>query len=196
MNDGTAINASDPSSMKDQGITRNAMYHVEICDYDVRHSSSGSSLYKAFLTRDNAKNHGQYSFGGRSQMRSVLPKHELHNDFLESTASSVPKEDYYVYRKDQLQRVSDYTKNISQSIFSPGLNGQRQTLNKSVDKPLKYKTIGLKNQRAMSCTSYKSNRKLQDIEKMLSEEHAKRKKLESDIEEVRSNLSRFRDLVK
>lgn len=128
MSDGTAINASDPSSMKDQGITRNAMYHVDICDYDVRHSTSSSSLYKAFLTRDNAKNHGQYSFGGRSQMRSVLPKHKLHNEFLESTASSVPKEDYFVYRKDQLQRVSDYTKNISQSIFSPGLlHGERQT---------------------------------------------------------------------
>jgi hypothetical protein len=128
MNDGTAVNASDPSSMQDQGITRNAMYHVEIVDYDTRHSISTNSLYNSFLHRDNAKNHGQYSFGGRSQVRNVIPtKEKLYNDFLESTASSRPKDDHIVYRKDPLQKVSDYTKNISQSIFSPGLLHDKTT---------------------------------------------------------------------
>jgi uncharacterized protein YlxW (UPF0749 family) len=53
-----------------------------------------------------------------------------------------------------------------------------------------------KNQRATSSQSGFTTKKLQTIEKMLSEEQNKRKKLASDIDEVKSNLSRFREFVK
>lgn len=53
-----------------------------------------------------------------------------------------------------------------------------------------------KNQRATSSQNGLTIKKLQNIEKMLSEEQTKRKKLASDIDEVKSNLSRFREIVK
>ena len=124
MSDGTATNVSDPSSMCDQGGTRNAVYHVEIIDQDTRmpkRSASSQGMYRSFLNRDGTKNHAHYSFGGSSKVKTVIPGHDMHNEFLASASGSLPNEQFTTYFKEPLQRVNDYTKNISQNIFSPGL---------------------------------------------------------------------------
>lgn len=123
MSDGTATNVSDPSSMIDQGATRNAIYHVEIYDGGQmpRRSTSSQGMYRSFLQRDGTKNHAHYSFGGASKVRSVLPGQDLHNEFLHSASGSLPNGHFATYYKEPLVRVNDYTKNISQSVFSPGL---------------------------------------------------------------------------
>lgn len=43
----------------------------------------------------------------------MIPKENLHNDYLKYASGSIPNENYYIYRKDPLEKVNDYTKNIS-----------------------------------------------------------------------------------
>jgi len=121
MSDGTAINMGDPSSMRDQGQTRNAIYNVNITD---RLTSSQSNFkskpYSEFLNRDAAANNCYYSFGGNRSVHAVVSGKGVYNPLLSAARFSQPASNSIVYRKDPLERVNDYTKNISQSIFSPG----------------------------------------------------------------------------
>ena len=112
MSDSTAVNMGDPSSMTDQGCTRNAVYNVNISE-NVGSRRLKSIPYKSYLNRDDRQNHGQYSFGGQRPINNVIPKDELMHSVLKTASNSKVASDGFIYRKDPLQRVNDYTKNIS-----------------------------------------------------------------------------------
>lgn len=196
---------SNPNTMIDQGQTRNAIYSVEISDFDNQQDLARSMAYIQFLHRDNSKNHNVYSFGGRSTVKSVIPKKGMHNDFLESTASSIPKSDYIVYFKDPLQKVNDYTKNISQSIFSPCLLPADRPTKETVKRTTKLMTTPSKSLRSASTASTlrskksgsrQDNDKLRTIETMLNEESSKKRKLQKELKVVREDIDRFKALLK
>lgn len=78
MNDGTALNASDPNSMRDQGSTRNAQYVVEIVQGPAGNPDHWKSMYggrqhayNRFLPEHRDKrvlNKTFYSFGGSQSL--------------------------------------------------------------------------------------------------------------------------------
>ena len=77
--------------------------------------------YNAFLRRDGASNNGFYSFGGKVGVRGASSdQHMKLNPVFRDYDGNIRDRDLTIYPKDPLQRVQDYTKNISQSIFSPG----------------------------------------------------------------------------
>ena len=115
----------------------------------------------------------------------MIPQKGLLNEFLQTASSSNPSEQHYIYRKDPLQKVNDYTKNISQSIFSPGLLPTKATVSRTIHSRAKPEPK----------TSSKL-KKLNTIERMLSEETSSKERLRRDIDEVKSNLTRFKQLVK
>ena len=119
MSDGTAVNMGDPNSMRDQGSTRNAVYNGRIT---YNSSKSMQRLpYKPYMRRDGPSNNTFYSFGGSKYIREETEKtHLLNPIFRDYDGKVVAQDNIVVYRKDKNQRVMDYTKNISQSIFSPG----------------------------------------------------------------------------
>ena len=119
MSDGTALNMGDPSSMRDQGQTRNAVYNGAI---KFNESKSMQKLaYRQFLRRDGPQNNSFYSFGGKKYIRDETNRgdHLLTPLFRDYDGNVVPRK-VIVYPKILNQRVNDYTKNISESIFSPG----------------------------------------------------------------------------
>ena len=119
MSDGTAVNLCDPNSMRDQGQTRNAVYNGHIRFSEAK--SASRLPYNQFLRRDGPSNNSFYSFGGSKYIRDETERnqHLLNPIFKDYDGNVVPR-DVIVYRKDYNQRVQDYTKNISESIFSPG----------------------------------------------------------------------------
>ena len=137
MSNGTAVNMADPNSMRDQGGTRNAVYNGAIRFSETK--SMKRTPCKQFLRRDGASNNTFYSFGGSKFIRDETDQddHLLNPVFRDYSGKVIPQ-DTVIFRKDLNQRVSDYTKNISQSIFSPG-----ELLNhKVVDK---FRTIEARN---------------------------------------------------
>lgn len=80
MNDSTYLNACDPNSMRDQGISRNAVYNADIVPIrmlDTKSSTFSSSTkkpYVQFLNRDGLINKTFYSFGGKRSMRKAAQK--------------------------------------------------------------------------------------------------------------------------
>ena len=125
VNDGTAINMGDPSSMRDQGSTRNCIYNAVIKTEPDFVSSRGSlrsvQPYNTYMRRDGPTNNGFYSFGGSKPYRieAQQGKHLL-NPYLIDYDNNLRNREVITYSKDSLVPVNDYTKNISQSIFSPG----------------------------------------------------------------------------
>ena len=120
MSDGTALNMGDPNSMRDQGTTRNAVYNGQI-----RFSSSKSMNrlpYRQFMRRDGPSNNTFYSFGGSKMIRDETERqeHVLNPIFRDYDCKVGTHDAPVVFRKDLNQRVMDYTKNISEPIFSPG----------------------------------------------------------------------------
>lgn len=169
MNDSTYLNASDPNSMRDQGHTRNAVYNVGIEDNPKLHSKYLSSIafsktqsdfssegYAEYLRRNGATNNTFYSFGGKSGIKETIKgSNPLINPvFTDHWAGcdaqrTMPRAEQVNYIKNPLERVNDYTKNISQSIFSPGLHkgkmishvrrGSRQLQRAKVNEKLQYR---------------------------------------------------------
>ena len=120
MSDGTALNMGDPNSMRDQGTTRNAVYNGQI-----RFSSSKSMNrlpYRQFMRRDGPSNNTFYSFGGSKMIREETERqeHVLNPIFRDYDCKVGTHDAPVIFRKDLNQRVMDYTKNISEPIFSPG----------------------------------------------------------------------------
>lgn len=99
--------------MQDQGITRNAEYG----SYINWQAEPNPKPYDAFLRRDGTTNNTFYSFGGSKKLRHAMKdKRTMVNPVFRSRGRCNS-----VIYKDPLEKVQDYTKNISQSIFSPGV---------------------------------------------------------------------------
>lgn len=118
-------------------MVRNAIYAANIerqCPNDKYYARTVSSSHK-FLSKSmsrgmlsqsgkNIQNQTFYSFGGRTPLSNSMNKRPQMNQTFTSIAESLKRENMNgvnVIHKEPLVNVQDYTKNISQSIFSPGL---------------------------------------------------------------------------
>ncbi|CDW78824.1 UNKNOWN [Stylonychia lemnae] len=145
LNDSTYNNASDPNSMRDQGMVRNAPYNIQYYQQCPplksarNYSTNGFSdrsrpITASFHTSVGPKhtnvkpnlehNHTFYSFGGKTPIRSSYSSNRKPhvNMAFTSVIDFHQQEKPQVLHPHQLVRVQDYTKNISQSIFSPGFS--------------------------------------------------------------------------
>lgn len=86
--------------------------------------SGMKTSYSGFLIpkeQNTATNKTFYSFGGKKTFKDARNEHEM------VAPTLLPNQIVYTKRvcddiiQHQIQRVNDYTKNISESIFSPGL---------------------------------------------------------------------------
>lgn len=126
MIDSTYSNAADPNSMRDLGMTRNAEYTFQIPTKDqAPHDKPAYSKY--MVPRGKPTNNTFYSFGGHSSMmgkpqdNEVVSMHLLSNSKHLQTNTRYPVREFNV---PQVQKVMDYSKNVSENIFSPGCTGQ------------------------------------------------------------------------
>ena len=102
ISNGSAVNMCDPSSMRDQGITRNAIYVAEI-DWS---PDRKKKPYDTFMRRDGSTNNGFYSFGGSKAVRSASAQKDLMiNPYFKDFDGHVRDRQVIVYPKDPLARV-------------------------------------------------------------------------------------------
>ena len=219
VSDGTALNLGDPSSMRDQGGVRNCVYRGTV---SFNESKSMERLpYKQFMRRDGPMNNSFYSFGGAKFIRDETERDQhLLNPLFRDYDGKVNEQDCIIYRKDMNPRVTDYTKNISERIFSPGELGFRQSgtnANKYIskqhrinalreamrakknttaqDNPLFYATGSQnprRNLRTKSAQPYSTGTRMLDrLALQINEEAQRKKKLQKDIDEIRSNISMY-----
>ena len=198
VSDGTALNMGDPNSMRDQGQTRNAVYNGAI-KYN-SHKSERSVPYKTFLRRDGAQNQSFYSFGGSKMIREETEgRGHLLNPAFKDYDGKVVSRDVITYSKDYNKRVTDYTKNVSQSIFSPGelqdygyvtkqsqLNVWRNKMRKG-EKSEPRRDLRT---RAGSAAPG-SHRQLERFARNLNEEAKKKQKLREQLDEIKSAMSQY-----
>ena len=192
MSDGTALNLGDPNSMRDQGQVRNAVYNGRI---KFNESKSMQRLpYDQFLRRDGPQNQSFYSFGGKKFIRDETERDHLLNPLFRDYDGKVgtARSEMVVYPKFLNQRVNDYTKNISQSIFSPGELPSKKYGPKQKDvwqgHPQKDRS-GMKIKPTTKTAYPTSRKKLDTIASKINEESRKKKELAAQIEEVRSVMS-------
>lgn len=135
-NDSTHINPSDPNSMIDQGIVRNAVYNFSI---DNIPNGRKECYSKALGKSDKGSiNNTFYSFGAKyTNIRDHFSETKIKNPSFRSAktlerASHLNKKfqdimsQTMIKPKETVEReanvvMNDYTKNISQSIFNPGV---------------------------------------------------------------------------
>ena len=161
------------------------------------------------MKRDGAQNQSFYSFGGRKMIREETEKEEhlLNPIFRDYNGKVVPQETV-LYRKTPNYKVTDYTKNISQSIFSPGQLLSYKVVNKNTDlRDLRRKVqqqeremaqhgmVASRNSDSKAAKRTKSanptTRMLNRFANKLNEEAKRKMKLRAEIDEIRSNLSVF-----
>lgn len=102
MLDSTYTNACDPNSMRDLGQLRNAEY--------VWSANKDDNLYgqlRGYRTPFYMKDQGVYSYGSKQPLGQSIDA---------SAGRQVKK-----YCVPHIQKVEDYTKNISHNIFTPSL---------------------------------------------------------------------------
>lgn len=151
MLDSTYLVASNPNTMRDQGPCRNAEYYFapssdldDLSGYRNTMQSNSSwhtpdQMRKQYIkTKGNKdiqeiidyKNKGVYSYGGRSNIGSGFQHKNAYDalagynpDFSQTFNKWTRSMDgsSQIIEREYNQKVNDYTKNISQSIFSPGL---------------------------------------------------------------------------
>lgn len=121
--------------MRDQGQWRNAEYHFvpHNDQFDGSNTFHTSKSVQSPVGKTFMKNKDGYSFGGKTKLGNMYHHKNAYtgladfnnascmsnNKFWKSTSWDPTK----VYREYN-QKVNDYTKNISQGIFSPGLTKQ------------------------------------------------------------------------
>lgn len=148
MNDGTATNPSDPNSMSNKGGIRNSVYNIQLMGQpDVKQGVYSASLNHA---DPGNMNQTFYSFGAqhtnirghfdtpeKSEYAKLLNKHfadiqvntvvrdssfeDLQARAMSSAESRAHRDKKVNFAMTPNVAMNDYTKNISENIFSPGL---------------------------------------------------------------------------
>ena len=128
MLDSSYMNAGDPNSMRDNGATRNCAYIAQIGEpfsktfSHLRSTSkpdySGYLIPKSINTQTN---NTFYSFGGSKMINNVRFDNEMVAPVLLPNQAVYSQRPCDIIREHNINRVNDYTKNISESIFSPGV---------------------------------------------------------------------------
>lgn len=135
MIDSTYMVASNPNTMRDQGQCRNAEYH-----FVPKTDQYGSSMANTFNANKSVqsqvgktfmKNKDGYSFGGKTKFGNMYHHTSAYTGFVDPAGASCASNKRFsksidegtasIYNREYNQKVNDYTKNISQEIFSPGL---------------------------------------------------------------------------
>lgn len=156
MIDSTYLVASDPNSMRDQGPCRNAEYYFTP-SVGADDMSGHSQTYKSYRSNQTPqqvrnqyikgkgnksiqgiidyKNRGVYSYGGKSKIGSQ-PHHNQSSEYdcydpmitqFSNKWSQSVDGTAQIIEKDYHTRVNDYSKNVSQPIFNPGLGVRSST---------------------------------------------------------------------
>ena len=148
-------------------------------------------------------------------IREETEQDHLLNPVFRDYDGKVNEQEVIVYRKDLNQRVSNYTKNISQSIFSPGdLPNQSFIRKQRIAEAEKNRKTGrateLKHHKLRKApigtvtghkkpvrlnsanpTASKNTQKLDKVARSLNEEARKKQKLRAQIDEMKSNMSTY-----
>lgn len=135
-------------------------------------------------------------------IREETEKDHLLNPIFRDYDGHVIPQHAVVYKKDHNQRVTDYTKNISQSIFSPGELLHYKVVNRDSKLSDIKKRVA---QQEMQMSAYGRNQpvnaikrtksaqptmcKLRNFANQLNEEAKRKNRLRAQIEEIKSNLS-------
>ena len=151
MNDGTGTNPSDPSSMVNQGLVRNSVYNIHFggqpyIDKTVKQGNFGQhdpgylnkSFYAFGAKNTNVRDHFNPAANSldASEYAALLNK-KFENIKLKTTGNEKAKvedkrnKSLSRYQNNSVEKVpnaamNDYTKNISESIFTPGLYSQEK----------------------------------------------------------------------
>ena len=168
MLDSTYKVASDPNSMRDQGLCRNAVYNIEpVLEPQSNNMDTFYSGKQEFLSSSldfhpdkerigwvksqhgdrkiqgvlNYKNHDLYSYGGKSHISKAFGEANLdlndaaseNHHYYESVRGA--EKEPRVYEKEYHEEVNDYTKNLSQGVFSPGLTRSQYIVNRREKEP-------------------------------------------------------------
>jgi hypothetical protein len=137
MNDSSYKNASDPNSMIDQGSTRNAVYNVRMSDVPPIYDSAYSRVLRHQEADKELLNRSFYAFGAQhTNLRTHFkPQNhsqsasQINRNFSDVKSVTMGADEF----KDVIEKpanvvMNDYTKNISQSIFTPGVYKQTDKL--------------------------------------------------------------------
>ena len=128
------------------------------------------------------------------------------NPVLKDYDGLIREREVTVYPKDPLQRVQDYTKNISESIFSPGVIvqekkflGRQSQITKlrdnirqgknQVNKSNLQRIPQKDNERRTASANPTMRSQISGIANRIKEENLRKQKLAAEIEELRSNIS-------
>lgn len=166
--------------------------------------------YKSFIRRDGPSNNTFYSFGGSKFIRGETEKNEhVLNPIFRDYDGKVFDQDVVVIHKFKNQYVSDYTKNISQSIFSPGelknygfVNKQKRLDNLLGKQKPRHRMTRLasadnynrgKARKGPGSAQPKMTQKLDEFAIKLNEEARKKQKLRAAIDEIKSNMSMYQE---
>jgi hypothetical protein len=149
MLDSTYMVASNPNTMRDNGPCRNAEYYVQYEPDGSEVQSYQRTIESQHDWTDPQKNRSQfikgqgnkkiqnlidhpnrdvYSYGGKTKMGNAYHHKNSYTGLIEPDSGfyrttnkwTQSVDDGQVIQKEHHEKVNDYTKNISQTIFSPG----------------------------------------------------------------------------
>lgn len=121
MLDSTYLTASNPNTMCDTGNTRNCEYTAKIEPASPFDKGAKRDNYERYLVPNNHSNKTFYSFGGKKSIKTERHGHEMVSLQLLPNEEVQRRTRQSVYPKLRNELVNDYTKNISNFIFSPGV---------------------------------------------------------------------------
>lgn len=248
MIDSTYLVASNPNTMRDNGPCRNAEYYVQLDPSQEDADGYNNTLRSQFEWSDPQKNRmgyvkgkgnkkiqnlidypnkDVYSFGGKTKMGASYHHKNAYTGLIEPDSGfyrttnkwTQSVDDGELIDKELHEKVNDYTKNISQPIFSPGMvptgrshasktaGGYRKRLSKARRsigyskkpfnmkqfKPLRTNAVVRKpdvmKQDKRPSSVGRSFRSVKTLSRMHQRERRKRMQMQSDIENVKETLS-------
>ena len=190
MLDSTYVNASDPNSMRNTGQTRNCEYVAVIgppLTETANLPSQTRTTYDRFLVPSRPSNKTFYSFGGQKNLKDERQAHEMVTPQLLPNSVVQTRTRQNAYPKIRNELVNDYTKNISQAIFAPG--EVRDTVDvKKISRAKSCYQIGY---RRHGETVADTKKRLAMISNSLKKEKAARARMQTDLDEIRSNITKM-----
>jgi hypothetical protein len=178
--------AADPNTMRDQGELRNAQYRIAADEADKEYARRSTMVFK-----------GKESLEEERRIRLSLdaicphrrPESQLNRKSMMNQSNSFAfasglrnSREVRVIEQPVLVAVADYTKNISEYLFSPGLKKRSETAAKAP----RSKTSRPFYQMSTSSTKKSSgSRRAKEIEKEIEEAREKRSQISKDVEIIK-----------
>lgn len=142
------------------------------------------------MRRDGPSNNTFYSFGGRKFIRDETDRkdHILNPIFRDYDGNVGTHEAPVIFRKDLNQRVNDYSKNISDTIFSPAVLPPDARTKQAKVNALRHRMRSQEGARRRTASTPQPEiaSKLDRFQAKLNEEALKKQMLKKQIDEMRS----------